>query len=60
MDQPTEDVGPLNGHAGILATGEGGTARRWALVTGSVWPMAGVVPVVVGDDGSELTFADDQ
>ena len=48
VDQPAEDVGSLNGHAGILAAGDGGSPQGWTLVKGSVWPMAVVVRLVIG------------
>ena len=43
-----------------LVSDEGGTAQGWTLVTGSVWTVAVVVRLVIGQDGSKLTLADDQ
>lgn len=60
VDQAAEDVGSFNGLAGILVADERVAGAGWTLIKGSVWPMAVVVRLVFGQDGSELTFMEDQ
>jgi hypothetical protein len=60
VDQAAENVGSLNGEAGVVASAEDGTGQGWTLVEGSVWPVLVVVGLVLGEDGSELAFAHDQ
>jgi hypothetical protein len=55
-----EDVGSLNCQAGILASDEVGSGEGWSLAKGSVWPVAVVVGLVLGEDGSELSFVEDE
>jgi hypothetical protein len=61
VDEATEQVGSVHPAIGRLGRhGWLGGRRRWSLVKGSVRPVAVVMLLVFGEDGSELTFVEDQ
>jgi hypothetical protein len=47
VDQSAEDIGSLDGHAGIATTDAFDPGERWPLIKGSVW--GGGLCIAAGD-----------